>query len=124
MIPPWPPCPSLPRDAVLRWLEGACTEGDTVGRNGSLHWKNGRRAAITLRADPSEIALIANTTTGIGLVAGGFPFWQIGDNIVTLANEFPYSNLYPWTNLASRGVTTKLVPVEVGRVDLNACSGR
>jgi selenocysteine lyase/cysteine desulfurase len=68
-----------------------------------------------LGAESSEIALISNTTTGIGLIAEGFP-WQNGDNIVTLANEFP-SNLYPWMNLASRGVSARLVPVDRGRVD-------
>ena len=55
-------------------------------------------------AHTDEIALIPNTTTGIHLVAEGFP-WQAGDNLVTLSNEFP-SNLYPWMNLQSRGVET------------------
>ncbi|MEO8497276.1 MAG: aminotransferase class V-fold PLP-dependent enzyme, partial [Planctomycetota bacterium] len=119
---------SLPaRDAVLRWVEDACNEGDTVWP----HWaatleKTRSTAAAMLGSNPSEIALIANTTTGISLIAEGFP-WQNGDNVVTLANEFP-SNLYPWMNLASRGVTAKLVPVDNGRVDferlLAACDQR
>ena len=42
-----------------------------------------------------------------------------GDNVVTLADEFP-SNVYPWFNLASRGVETRRVPTEVsGRLDLS-----
>ena len=40
-----------------------------------------------------------------------------GDNVVTLDNEFP-SNAYPWMNLASRGVDTRRVPTDRGRVDL------
>jgi cysteine desulfurase/selenocysteine lyase len=46
---------------------------------------------------------------------------------VTLANEFP-SNLYPWMNLESRGVETRRVAVDDGRVDLDrlaaACDER
>ena len=67
--------------------------------------------ARLIGATPEEIALVANTTTGISLVAEGFP-WQSGDNVVTLADEFP-SNQYPWLNLASRGVECRRV--EVGR---------
>ncbi|MEX0819449.1 MAG: aminotransferase class V-fold PLP-dependent enzyme [Pirellulaceae bacterium] len=111
------PLPSPARDAVLQWVGDACCNGDTVWPQWAAALETTRNAAATmLGADSSEIALITNTTTGIGLVAEGFP-WHSGDNVVTLANEFP-SNLYPWMNLASRGVTAKLIPVESGRVDL------
>lgn len=73
-------------------------------------------AAGLLGAHAEEIALIHNTTEGISLVAEGFP-WQEGDNVVTLADEFP-SNQYPWINLATRGVETRRIPTERGRVDL------
>lgn len=121
------PLPSPARDAVLGWVEDACGEGDTVWPQWAASIEKTRSAAASmLGSDPSEVALIANTTTGISLVAEGFP-WQSGDNIVTLANEFP-SNLYPWMNLRARGVTAKLVPVESGRVDverlLAACDPR
>jgi selenocysteine lyase/cysteine desulfurase len=60
------------------------------------------------------------------LVAEGFP-WEAGDNVVTLANEFP-SNLYPWMNLQTCGVETRRVPVVGGEVDLDrvadACDQR
>src|SRR5690606_24889011 len=69
---------------------------------------------------------VPNTTSGIATVAEGWP-WQAGDNVVTLANEFP-SNAYPWLNLASRDVEARLVPVGGGRVDLqritDACDAR
>jgi len=121
------PLPSPARDAVLRWVEDACREGDAVWPQWAASLEKTRKAAAAMiGADPSEIALIANTTTGISLVAEGFP-WKNGDNVVTLANEFP-SNLYPWMNLDSRGVTAKLVPVESGRVDFErlfaACDRR
>jgi len=67
-----------------------------------------RRTAELLHADAGEIALIHNTTEGINLVAEGFP-WQPGDNVVMFDDEFP-SNVYPWMNLASRGVEVRRVP--------------
>jgi selenocysteine lyase/cysteine desulfurase len=78
-------------------------------------------------ASAAEIALIGNTTAGISLVAEGLE-WRPGDNVVTLADEFP-SNVYPWFNLASRGVETRRVPTDVtGRLDIDklaaACDAR
>jgi selenocysteine lyase/cysteine desulfurase len=79
-----------------------------------------------INAQASEIALVHSTTEGINLVAEGFP-WTAGDNVVTLENEFP-SNQYPWLNQAGRGVETRRVPANGGRVDLQklaaACDAR
>ena len=44
----------------------------------------------------------------------GFPGGP-GDNVVTAAEEYP-SNIYPWMNLASRGVALRLVPSREGRI--------
>jgi selenocysteine lyase/cysteine desulfurase len=41
---------------------------------------------------------------------------------VTLADEFP-TNQYPWLQLADRGVETRRVPVDDGRVDLARLAG-
>jgi selenocysteine lyase/cysteine desulfurase len=121
------PLPSPARDAVLAWVKQASEEGDTVWPSWAAALEKTRNsAAAMLGAGSSEIALITNTTTGIGFVAEGFP-WQDGDNVVTPAIEFP-SNLYPWMNLVSRGVTPNLVPFADGRVDLDrllaACDER
>lgn len=122
------PLPQPTADVISRWCQQATAEGDTVWPE----WNRGvnaarRTAAEIIAADPDEIALVPNTTAGISLVAEGFP-WKEGDNIVTLANEFP-SNLYPWMHLADRGVETRRVDVDPdGRVDLdrilNACDER
>jgi selenocysteine lyase/cysteine desulfurase len=86
-----------------------------------------RAAAEMIGAHPDEIALVGNTTAGISLVAEGIE-WRPGDNVVTLADEFP-SNVYPWMNLNDRGVETRRVPTESsGWLDLNrlaaACDTR
>jgi selenocysteine lyase/cysteine desulfurase len=77
-------------------------------------------------ASADEISLIRSTTEGIMLVAEGYP-WREGDNVVVPDNEFP-TNQYPWMNLASRGVETRRVPTEGGRINLNrlndACDTR
>jgi cysteine desulfurase/selenocysteine lyase len=121
------PLPEPARLAAIRWADEAAAEGDTVWVAWSRRVEEIRaRAASLLGADADEIALVPNTTSGIGLVAEGYP-WQPGDNVVTLANEFP-SNLYPWMNLEARGVETRRVSVEGAAVDLDrladACDER
>jgi selenocysteine lyase/cysteine desulfurase len=108
----------LPRrsGAILRaWAEDQ-------EQNGVVHWPNWERRLETLRAGAArlinahsdEIAFVGSTTQGIGLVAEGFP-WRVGDSVVTAAEEYP-SNIYPWMNLASRGVSLRTVPSREGRI--------
>lgn len=112
------PLPQPTRTAIALWLEEATEHGDTRWPRWAETVRRLRtQAADLIGADASEIALVPNTTSGLSIVAEGWP-WQEGDNVVTLANEFP-SNLYPWMNLASRGVEARLVPVDGGVVDLN-----
>jgi len=49
-----------------------------------------------------EIAFIPNTTTGLGMLAGGLD-WRAGDRVVITDVEYP-ANRYPWTDLKRRGV--------------------
>lgn len=112
------PLPVPTHEAVVRWADESLQEGDTVWPTWSSGIEKTRQAAARmLAASPDEIALVPNTTIGISHVAEGYP-WLDGDNVVTLANEFP-SNLYPWMNLQSRGVETRLVPVDGVRPDLS-----
>ncbi len=111
------PLPQSTATAIAQWLREAAEEGDTCWPHWAKEVEATRQAAATLlNAQSQEIALVPNTTAGINLVAEGFP-WSAGDNVVTLENEFP-SNLFPWMNLAGRGVECRRVPVENGRVDL------
>src|SRR5438105_4262576 len=73
-----------------------------------------QQAGQLLNADPLDIAFVKNTSEGVGIVAEGLP-WQPGDNVVTAAEEYP-ANVYPWMNLARRGVETRLVPGRDGRI--------
>ena len=121
------PLPAPTRDAIQTWLTQATEQGDLLWPQWAARIEQLRATAARLiGAKPSEIGLVPNTTTGISLVAEGYP-WREGDNVVTLANEFP-SNQYPWMNLAGRGVETRRVPVDGGIVDLDrlaaACDWR
>jgi cysteine desulfurase/selenocysteine lyase len=112
------PLPGPTRKAIEAWLEEATTEGDTAWLRWARRIEEVRStAARMINAQPEEVALVPNTTSGISLVAEGFP-WKAGDNVVTLANEFP-SNQYPWMNLVSRGVEVRRVTVEGGVPDLD-----
>lgn len=115
------------RDAMTEWA-------NDVANNGDVNWGHWCKqiervrgnAAELIGAHTDEVALIRNTTEGVNLVAEGFP-WKPGDNVVVPAGEFP-TNLYPWKNLAARGVETRVVPTENERLDLDrlhdACDER
>jgi cysteine desulfurase/selenocysteine lyase len=121
------PLPENTRAALAAWAEDACRNGDTSWPSWARQVEVLRhRFASLLGATPEEIALTRSTTEGIGYVAEGYP-WQAGDNVVTLADEFP-TNQYPWMHLATRGVECRRVPTVEGRVDLDrmaaACDAR
>jgi cysteine desulfurase / selenocysteine lyase len=76
-----------------------------------------RSLAKLLNCDPFDIALLKNTSEGLGIVAEGFP-WRNGDNIVLPAEEYP-SNQYPWMNLTHRGVTVRKVVSRGSRIAID-----
>lgn len=99
------------REAIEAWSREAAHTGAAAWPRWAQAAEQTRAvAAEILNAQASEIALVPNTTSGITLVAEGFP-WRSGDNIVVPAGEFP-SNLYPWMNLADRGVQTRRVAMD------------
>ena len=100
--------------------------GRRVAENGVAdvwHWVDRvahvRRLAARLvnAPSPDDVTFVPNTTVGIGLVAEGFP-WTPGDNVVTVAEEYP-ANQYPWMNLRARGVEVRAVPSRGNRVEID-----
>ncbi|HEX4149789.1 MAG TPA: aminotransferase class V-fold PLP-dependent enzyme, partial [Pirellulales bacterium] len=113
------PLPQAAHDALAGWLADVADNGDVNWPRWAERLEGVRRvAAGMLGAQPEEIALVRNTTEGINLVAEGLA-WQPGDNVVTLADEFP-SNQYPWMQLARLGVETRRVAVTAAGPDLDA----
>ena len=106
------------RSAIVDWAAAATDHGDTEWPAWSKRIEEVRKtAAQLLNAAPKEIAFIPHTSFGIGLVAEGIP-WKSGDNVVIPDNEFP-ANVYPWLNLADRGVETRRIPTSNGAIDLD-----
>lgn len=100
----------LPFDAVRDKVVGVLTE------------LKARAARLINAASPDEIALMPNTAHGINAAALSLPL-RPGDNVLVLDGAYP-ANLYPWMNLAHRGVLTKLVPQREGGLDLNVLASR
>ena len=105
------------RTALLQWADDLAENGVTA----EPRWLDRvervrRRFGELLHADPLDVAFVKNTSEGVGLIAEGFP-WRDGDNAVTSDDEYP-ANLYPWMNLASRGVELRRVPSRDGRVEI------
>ncbi|TWT77415.1 Cysteine desulfurase [Posidoniimonas polymericola] len=112
------PLPQPTRKAITRWLDQAAEHGDVYWPEWAKQIEQTRQSAAELiSASPAEIALVPSTTHGITLVAEGLD-WQSGDNVVTLADEFP-SNLYPWMHQRDRGVEVRTVETDNGRVVLD-----
>jgi selenocysteine lyase/cysteine desulfurase len=88
-----------------RWLE----------RNAEVERVRGLAARLLGAREPREVALVENTSTGLSFIAQGLD-WRAGDNVVGADLEFP-SNVYPWMQLAARGVEYRTVPERDGRID-------
>ncbi|WP_146522915.1 aminotransferase class V-fold PLP-dependent enzyme [Stieleria varia] len=111
------PLPGPTADAIRHFAMQAECLGDTVWPQWSRKLDLLRSSfADLISAEPSEICLVPNTTTGINIVAEGWP-WQPGDSVVLPEGEFP-SNLFPWQNQASRGVELRIIPRRDGRVEV------
>jgi selenocysteine lyase/cysteine desulfurase len=103
------------QQAMTDWARDLAENGDVHDPQWVQHVEEVRRLVARLLAcDPLDLAFVKNTSEGIGIVAEGFP-WRPGDSVVTAAEEYP-ANVYPWMNLAGRGVEVRLVPSRDRRV--------
>jgi selenocysteine lyase/cysteine desulfurase len=67
-----------------------------------------RAAASLLKTSPDNLALVKNTSDGMGMIANGYRFEQ-GDQIITYVHEYP-ANYYPWRLQERRGAELLLLP--------------
>ncbi len=103
------------QQALVEYATDMAENGDVNESRWSTRAEEVRRLlAQLLNADTDEIALVKNTSEGIGFVAEGFP-WRPGDNVVIAEEEYP-ANVYPWLNLQARGVETRRVPTRDRRI--------
>lgn len=98
---------------------------DDVQQHGDVHSEAWEQRADAVRRSFAQwiggredgVAFVKNTTQGLLIVASGMP-WRCGDNVVISNVEFP-ANVYPWLNLARRGVETRMVPMRDGRIHID-----
>jgi cysteine desulfurase/selenocysteine lyase len=76
------------------------------------------RFAQLVNANPTEIALLKNTSEGLNVAANGIPF-KAGENVVVNLSEHP-NNIYCWLNLQRRGVEVRWAPTRNGEVTVEA----
>ena len=107
-----------PPSAVATRRAASVLERQAVlGSRGSAYWQGlqasaRHRVARLIGAHDSEIAFTKNTPESISIVASGLR-WREGDNVVVPRCEFP-ANVYPWMNLAARGVEVRWVDAPEG----------
>lgn len=104
---------------VARTLYAYIDDASNFGNVNFARWSEyergaHRRLASLMRVRPDQIALTANTSDGLMLIAGGLR-WQPGDTIISAECEFP-SNVYPWLNLEQQGVRVHLVRMRENRI--------
>ncbi|NKI34546.1 aminotransferase class V-fold PLP-dependent enzyme [Wenzhouxiangella sp. XN79A] len=108
-ISPWP---APVADAMRAFVDDNACYGP-LHYNDWLEVEAGlrRRARDLLDAEcESDIALVKNTSDGLGLIAAGLD-WQPGDRLLLLAGEFP-SNRLPWYQLTPKEVEVVELPFD------------
>lgn len=103
------PLPERTRLALQAFTEEACSPDHRVDEYVAEIPNTARKlCAQLIGARPHEIALGSNTTFGLALAATALGL-KPGDRVLLLDGEFP-ANVYPWLNLARRGVEVEFVP--------------
>lgn len=113
-----------PAAEAMQWLADDCMTWGSTHYDKWLACYDGLRAAASrlVNCDPSEIALMKNTSEGIATIAMGLD-WKPGDRIVAFREEFP-ANYFPWKRLEEKGVAVTWLSVtdSLDRID-EACRG-
>jgi len=105
-VAPWPvnTVAAVSRFAQENGLQGALNYPDWVQVESALR---ARLAELIHAPSSAEIGLLKSTSEGLSVIAHGLD-WKAGDNIVSIAQEFP-SNRIVWESLKPRGVEVRLL---------------
>ncbi|NDJ52639.1 MAG: aminotransferase class V-fold PLP-dependent enzyme [Chloroflexi bacterium] len=114
------PLPTRSRDAMNQLSAALATEGDQAFGEHFESLVHGLLDNIQkmVNASHDEITLVQNTSTGINLIAHSLPL-HAGDEVLVCNLEFP-SNVYPFMNMASKGVVTRIVEAREGGLTVEA----
>lgn len=81
-----------------------------------------RVATLIGAARADEVVPMGGTAAGINTAANSLPL-RAGDNVLVLDGDYP-AVIYPWLNLAPRGILTKWAPQRNGGLDLDVLASR
>jgi selenocysteine lyase/cysteine desulfurase len=108
----------LPRavaDAMIGYIRRSCEQHQEFGEVLADVNQARRVSADFIGGHPDEIALLGPTSLGLSLFANGLP-WREGDELLCYADDYP-ANVYPWMELARRGVIVRyLHPERAGEI--------
>jgi cysteine desulfurase/selenocysteine lyase len=109
------PLPRRVSEAMRGYLEAAARDDQEEVAPQPLVGETRQLAGRLIGAGADEIAFVGSTSMGLAMVAAGLP-WRSGDRVVCYRDDYP-ANVYPWMNLAARGVEVRFVqPRQPGRV--------
>ncbi len=118
-----PPLPSTVRPVQDLCQRMMVHEG-TSGTKLTVEWMeavNEARSACAslISTEPSQIALVNNTTHGLGIIASSLVDLVPGDNVLVSDQEFP-GGVAVWRSLRrDRGIEVRSVPTSGGRVEVS-----
>lgn len=109
------PLPRRVAEAIKRYLEAATRDNqenvlldEAIGQTRAL-------VAKLLDVKKQEVAFVGSTSMGLAMVAAGLP-WARGESVVCYRDDYP-ANVYPWMDLARRGVQVRFVePKQFGNI--------
>ena len=106
------PLPRVAVEALVGHAHAAATAGPDDYTAALRQIRSARETCARLLpgSTAEEIALLGPTSLGLSLFAGGLD-WQPGDEVVYYADDYP-ANVYPWTDLARRGVVSRALQPE------------
>jgi len=103
----------LPRavaEAMIGYIRQSCEQQQEFAEVLAQIAQARRVSADFIGAHPDEIALLGPTSLGLSLFANGLP-WREGDELLCYADDYP-ANVYPWMELARRGVVVRYLKPE------------
>lgn len=109
------PLPRRVAEAMTQYVAAAARDNQENAVSDEVIGETRALAARLIEAKAEEIAFVGSTSMGLAMVATGLP-WERGDNVVCYRDDYP-ANVYPWMDLARRGVDVRFVePKQFGNV--------
>ena len=101
------PLPRRVAEAMKQYVESASRDNQENVLSDEVISGTRALAAGLINARPEEIAFVGSTSMGLAMVAAGLA-WKRGDQVVCYRDDYP-ANVYPWMDLARRGVDVRFV---------------